>query len=969
MIPDSAATSCFPSFSESHLQQENISSSSQEVAFDPEDDLETHGLTLEAPHSASVEHDPLVRQDNSMSRAEDDDNALGRSLFEKDRRSRRSFIAELHENLKRKPTQRESDIVNPEEVIQNVIDVARSIKKDTASHVVTSDESSNNPTSHDVTSNIVEQLVSYSEDGLKPQRLKSEPWLHDEKSTATENENALGAHIFGKDKNSTSASTTMLKEPNMETTAQKSNILGDRKSTTGKITSGKQNCIEDRYSDATQEHESSQAVPGGCGLMAEEEDKQRAIETSLIAKVEVEDAGFLTLCQTETCPSIRDQTEHRHQNTLHELHRPTTHSQTCVEKGRECSQSEAVKDHSTPKRYEEEMREGKVQNERLGQKEIPKPASYVKMTKTITPGSRFEFDEDVVTDGPSSGTSRRTRSNANHLMPSTNTQVFKRPLESVGKNIQTESEMVFNREVEMWTHGKINVYDDYNEALKNSTLSTKRSQFVNGALKKTTFRYPYQGCRGGDVFVDGDSSNASLEEDEVVDGPVFNSFESLPNEGGVGIHRGEAFKSYQNGSKRASGKEVSSCQSDAARDVVDAPVYSPKINPMVKDIPSDFGGARPKERSANFIESTLTTKPVMTQSSLAYQCKETETPGINPHFQARHTLKSNGAILETPLQDHYGDPYFSAKAVACNGNVREPWGRFNHPGYASQGSRLGLYVEEDYANRTSTRGDCQSLASYQKPPLHQNESWHFPPLEIAETTATQSNFFVDQRYATQQHSIPLEDCILSKGKAPFSSRESRSAYNEMASMTNEYHNSTGDLNHQPVQSHFGIASQQPSTEDPTSSLLGSLKQAMATTVKLITSGNAFGRQLWQEPREIQKRGIQKETREHREQEEPLTPRVEDSVNQLESSQVNEQALDTERDPISTPVQESPRPVCSHYQRRCLVRFPCCGKFYPCHRCHNESEDCSDDQARAINATHIRCTICYHEQPVRREYVF
>ena len=51
------------------------------------------------------------------------------------------------------------------------------------------------------------------------------------------------------------------------------------------------------------------------------------------------------------------------------------------------------------------------------------------------------------------------------------------------------------------------------------------------------------------------------------------------------------------------------------------------------------------------------------------------------------------------------------------------------------------------------------------------------------------------------------------------------------------------------------------------------------------------------------------------------------------------------------------PVCSHYQSQCLVRFPYCGKFFPRHRCHNES-NCTEDQARAVNATPIRCTICF-----------
>ena len=85
--------------------------------------------------------------------------------------------------------------------------------------------------------------------------------------------------------------------------------------------------------------------------------------------------------------------------------------------------------------------------------------------------------------------------------------------------------------------------------------------------------------------------------------------------------------------------------------------------------------------------------------------------------------------------------------------------------------------------------------------------------------------------------------------------------------------------------------------------------------------------------------------------------------QEESTLSNETTEEAERQLMATPVEESPRPVCGHYQRRCLTLFPCCGKFFPCHRCHNES-DCTEDRATAVNATHIRCTICYNEQVVR-----
>ena len=64
-----------------------------------------------------------------------------------------------------------------------------------------------------------------------------------------------------------------------------------------------------------------------------------------------------------------------------------------------------------------------------------------------------------------------------------------------------------------------------------------------------------------------------------------------------------------------------------------------------------------------------------------------------------------------------------------------------------------------------------------------------------------------------------------------------------------------------------------------------------------------------------------------------------------------------------PVQESARWQCEHYQRRCLMKFPCCGIFYPCHRCHNSSGMCDTDDRKANNATHVKCGICGHEEEV------
>ena len=56
-------------------------------------------------------------------------------------------------------------------------------------------------------------------------------------------------------------------------------------------------------------------------------------------------------------------------------------------------------------------------------------------------------------------------------------------------------------------------------------------------------------------------------------------------------------------------------------------------------------------------------------------------------------------------------------------------------------------------------------------------------------------------------------------------------------------------------------------------------------------------------------------------------------------------------------------LCNHYMRYCTMRFPCCTQFYSCHRCHNNSRACDNDEAKACHATHLKCSRCHHEQEV------
>ena len=57
------------------------------------------------------------------------------------------------------------------------------------------------------------------------------------------------------------------------------------------------------------------------------------------------------------------------------------------------------------------------------------------------------------------------------------------------------------------------------------------------------------------------------------------------------------------------------------------------------------------------------------------------------------------------------------------------------------------------------------------------------------------------------------------------------------------------------------------------------------------------------------------------------------------------------------------PCCEHYRRRCRVKFECCNVFYSCHRCHNNSKECSNVEAKALEATHYKCSNCGHEEKI------
>ena len=142
------------------------------------------------------------------------------------------------------------------------------------------------------------------------------------------------------------------------------------------------------------------------------------------------------------------------------------------------------------------------------------------------------------------------------------------------------------------------------------------------------------------------------------------------------------------------------------------------------------------------------------------------------------------------------------------------------------------------------------------------------------------------------------------------------------------------------------------------------RKILTKTVRSVTLNTTGERENDPANQTVEKKGVQADTGDMGKAKEALKQPIQVTETQRERNPSNETTVEAERQPMATLIQESPRPVCSHFLRRCLVRFPCCGKFFPCHRCHNESADCTEGHAKAIDATHIRCTICYNEQVVR-----
>ena len=118
-----------------------------------------------------------------------------------------------------------------------------------------------------------------------------------------------------------------------------------------------------------------------------------------------------------------------------------------------------------------------------------------------------------------------------------------------------------------------------------------------------------------------------------------------------------------------------------------------------------------------------------------------------------------------------------------------------------------------------------------------------------------------------------------------------------------------------------------------------------------------------ELRQREERG-RRELQEHERREREARESMQRHGNGESTSTGNEEGAPSE----GAGLPENPRWLCEHYQRLCRVKFPCCGRFYPCHRCHNNSGECQNDKCKAKEAFYIECSVCRHQQVVGKSSV-
>ena len=400
------------------------------------------------------------------------------------------------------------------------------------------------------------------------------------------------------------------------------------------------------------------------------------------------------------------------------------------------------------------------------------------------------------------------------------------------------------------------------------------------------------------------------------------------------------------------------------RELVDTSENPPAVRDDTHYHPPDFGGARPKQGLP---------KPPGSSSVIASQQSEEIILGLNANFVARHAVTDDnlhypnfdGAEWKDPLDQYSGEYLYLAK-VSSNLSRKENFNLYGQEALQNShnSSTINRHSPEldAFDGGATIQRNVHSLARTPSLLPREDKSWHFPPLQ-----GTSENHIQQRTYDENggpDHLTQVDGRMLESPKPD--------ASNGMVVTSTKFNSITDSCGDSFLHSNFTSEAdsvnvhgvQRDLIEDNIETRLEDLEKVMSRTVGLFASIDATETQVEIGKQNTEKVGIQEQAMSRVDNGQTEIAGVVYSGEQTALILRNEQTTDPKREDGISPIQESPRPTCGHYQRRCLVRFPCCGRFYPCHRCHNESAACTDDQAKAINATHIRCIICYHEQVVR-----
>ena len=219
--------------------------------------------------------------------------------------------------------------------------------------------------------------------------------------------------------------------------------------------------------------------------------------------------------------------------------------------------------------------------------------------------------------------------------------------------------------------------------------------------------------------------------------------------------------------------------------------------------------------------------------------------------------------------------------------------------------------------------------------------------QLLPVTTGRDGLNTSEEVNSSSNAMNASDDHLASGHYREGSRAYNSSSSHMISGTDTGESQSGETEDSVTNRNYGTESVE-STDNSLLELEQRVEEACAMVERVLrerAEREEFGREIERKEREIRaERARKKREREARE---------------LEEARGWPQQQE--------PVTGQSLWLCEHYQRHCRVRFPCCNNFYSCHRCHNNSKECENEEAKASHATHLKCSYCHHEQEVMKGF--